>query len=231
MGTSGLLQKKLGRREVRGRRVANHITDDQVRAQYINAMGEELGALCHELDNDLAWLHHKWLEFKELYLRGPERIDLLNKSASNFFYFLQKLMYEDAMLHLARLTDPPSVGRNRRQTLTVRRLPELISNQTLLANLQDALKDVTKTCDFARTWRSTRLAHTDREVLQKGVVSMLPAVTSDQVVAAANSIHAVLRIVEQHYGRPASIMFSDPWGAKSLVHCLERAARERASKP
>ena len=55
-----------------------HLTDDDVRAEYVRAMGLELGNLCHELQTDLAWLDQKWLEFGELFQQGQRRIDLLN---------------------------------------------------------------------------------------------------------------------------------------------------------
>ncbi len=60
------------------------LTDDELHAEYVRVMGSDLGQLCHELQNDLVWLGHKWSEFQELFARGPERIELLNKAASNF---------------------------------------------------------------------------------------------------------------------------------------------------
>jgi hypothetical protein len=30
-------------------------------------MGPDLGTLCHELQNDLVWIGHKWNEFQELF--------------------------------------------------------------------------------------------------------------------------------------------------------------------
>jgi hypothetical protein len=68
-------------------------------------MGPELGSLYHELEEEVDWLQQKWNEFRELFAKGAERIELLNTVAPNFFYMLHKLMFEDAMLHLCRLTD------------------------------------------------------------------------------------------------------------------------------
>ena len=100
-------------------------SEDGLRAGYVEVMGPELGNTRKSLQNDFAWLQRKWMEFGELFQRGQDRIDLLNSTASNFFYFLNKLLYEDALLHIARITDPAeSFGR---QNLSVTRLAGAIA--------------------------------------------------------------------------------------------------------
>ncbi len=83
------------------------MTDEELGAEYVRVMGSDLGQLCGELRDDVDWLRRKWSNFQELFGKGQERIDLLNRAASNFFYFLHRLFFEDAMLHLCRLSDPP----------------------------------------------------------------------------------------------------------------------------
>jgi hypothetical protein len=68
------------------------------REEYVRLRGTDLGGLFHELKLKEEWLRDKWAVFAELFEKGSERIDLLNRTASNFFYFLGKLLYEDAML-------------------------------------------------------------------------------------------------------------------------------------
>ena len=41
-------------------------------------MGPELGSLYHELEEEVDWLQQKWNEFRELFAKGAERIELLN---------------------------------------------------------------------------------------------------------------------------------------------------------
>ena len=48
-------------------------------------MGPDLGQLCHELRDDFDWLRRKWSIFQELFDKDRERVELLNKVASNFF--------------------------------------------------------------------------------------------------------------------------------------------------
>ena len=193
-----------------------------VKAECIRVMGPDLGLLYFELQEDSDWLRHKWKEFQELFGGGPERIELLNTVASNFFYFLMKLLYEDTMLHLSRLTDPPkSAGK---ETLTVMRLAELIHDPGFKVSVQDQAAQTKKCCEFARQWRNERLAHTDLLSLRKGMASTLPKVSSKQIDDAVKSIRDLLNCVGKQYSLPQFGLLSDPWGAKALVYYLEKAA-------
>ena len=54
----------------------------------------------------------KWNDFVELFGTKETRIDLLNGSAPRFFRIVQNVLWEETLLHLARLTDSPdSVGK------------------------------------------------------------------------------------------------------------------------
>jgi hypothetical protein len=203
-------------------------TNEEVRAEYASLMGDDLGCLCYELQDDLEWLRYKWSEFQELFGKGPERIELLNKVASNFFYILQKLLYEDAMLHLCRLTDPP--GNRCQENLTLLRLAKLISEQEFSARVQEDAEEVQKKCEFARKWRNKRLAHTDLMSLRNERASPLPSVTCQDIEDALKSMDALLNSVEQHYDVPPSALAYDPFAARSLVHYLEKAVRAEESE-
>jgi AbiU2 len=165
------------------------------------------------------------LEHGELYRSGQERIDLLNSVASSFFLFLNNLFYEDAILHLCRLTDPPQMGV--KDNLTVMRLPELDLDPPLKAAVQVNAGAVEKSCAFARTWRNKSLAHTDLGVRRGGLVTSLPAVNPTDIEEGMKSIQNMLRSVEEYYGRPHSISISNPWGSKSLVAYLEHSKKLR----
>jgi hypothetical protein len=186
-------------------------------------MGPELGPLCRELRDDFDWLRHKWSEFQELFGKGQERIDLLNTVASNFFHFLHRMLFEDAMLHLCRLTDRPRMVD--RETLTVRALNDRVSDPALKASMEIKTEEVRENCQFARKWRNRRLAHTDLITLREGHALALPPVDSANIDTALKSIDDLLTLVEDHYGLPHVLLGSDPWGAKPLIYHLERAKR------
>src|ERR1700693_3758053 len=119
-------------------------------------MGPELGSLCYELREQLDWLKHKWMELEQLFAKGAERIELLNTVAPNFFYILHKLMFEDAMLHLCRLTDSSQTKVRvekrveTRNNLSVMALADLISDNALKKRVTAQAIQVKKNCKFAR---------------------------------------------------------------------------------
>jgi hypothetical protein len=201
------------------------MTDQELGTEYVRAMGSDLGQLCGELRDDVDWLRRKWSNFQELFAKGQERIDLLNRAASNFFYFLHRLFFEDAMLHLCRLSDPPKtrLRTGDRENLSVLALSALVSDPVLKASVGTKTDQVRKNCEFARKWRNQRLAHTDLTNRRKGHALTLPAVTGNDIESALKSIGDLLTVIEDHYGLPHSVLGPDPWGAKSLVHYLEKA--------
>lgn len=129
-----------------------------------------MGSLCHELREDVDWLQNKWMEFQHLFGAGMERIELLKTVAPNFFGFLHKMMFEDAMLHVCRLTDSVEtrVGKATRRNLTVLALPDAISDLAFRNEVAALANESRRKCEFARPLRSRRLAHTDLELALQG---------------------------------------------------------------
>jgi len=201
------------------------MTDDEVRAEYVQVMGPDLGNLQHELQNEVAWLLRKWNEFGELYKDDHDQIELLNRVASNFFHFLQTWFYEDAMLHISRLTDAPETGgRSKQANLTVMRLPLVISDATLKANVEASVDQARARSQFARDWRNKRIAHADLDVRHKGYAAALPAVTRKDIEESAEALSKPVRLVNEHFGHQSLLWtLSDPWGVSSLVYHLKRA--------
>jgi AbiU2 len=128
------------------------LTEDDIRSQKRARMGEALGDLCFLLWKELTWLHIKWEEFRTLYGTSEKEIALLNAVAPNFFGRLQEVLWQDLMLHISRLTDPPrSVGRD---NLSIRRLPALIEELSLKAEIENLVAEGVARSDFARDWRN-----------------------------------------------------------------------------
>jgi hypothetical protein len=201
------------------------ITHDAERAEYIRRMGPELGLVCHELQDDSGSLIYRWSELQELFRGGPERFDLLNSVASNFFHLVSQVMYEDAILHLCRLTDRPEVFGN--EILTVKRLPKLISDPTLKIAVHTKVDDAWARCEFARRWRHEKLAHTNLETFRLGVAAPLPAVTAEHISDAIKAIRDILTSIGDHFGLPHNIWTTSPWGSRALVACLEHDRKLR----
>jgi len=99
-------------------------------------MGKELGTQFYALWQEFNWLAMKWGEYEVLYGGGSMRLDLLNGSAPAFFWMVGKVLLEDMLLHISRLTDPPASGKDRdKGNLTIRNLPGFVEDATTRAAL------------------------------------------------------------------------------------------------
>lgn len=155
---------------------------DEVRNEYIAVLGPELGKVYYLLYNELAWLHLKWGQFRALFGDTPTRVDLLNAAAPVFFRVVQDSLWEDTLLHLARMTDSPtSCGK---ANLTFRRLPMLIAGPALQDELTKLVDNAVVKCNFARDWRNKHIAHTDLQLALQESTQPL-AVASRKLVSEA----------------------------------------------
>jgi len=104
-------------------------TADEAKKQNVAKMGEPLGNQYSALWQEVAQLYINWAEFVELYGTKPQRIELLNRAAPAFFRMIQDRLWETTVMHLARLTDPPtSMDQKDKQNLTIKNLPGLIAD-------------------------------------------------------------------------------------------------------
>lgn len=140
----------------------------ETKAGNIDAMGGALGALYSELWQSLALIYSYWNEYVVLFGTKPQRIEILNRTAPFFFRMLQDELWEVSLLHLARLTDPPtSIGKGGRTNLTIQALPELIADQTLKDEVLRLVEIAIAQTEFCRDWRNRRIAHRDLKLALK----------------------------------------------------------------
>jgi len=210
--------------------MATHRTAKEVEQHPIEVMGEELGTLYHALWNELGWLFSKWGEYVELFGTKPSRIELVNRVAGHFFRIVQDSLWEGCLLHIARLTDPPrSAGR---ENLTIKRLPDLITNEEIKIHLSGLIQVAVEKADFCRDWRNRRIAHKDLGLAMKTGVESLKPGSRAAVKEVLGSISDVLNAVSGHY-MDSTTMFEGAGGsdnAVSLLYVLDdglRAGEER----
>jgi hypothetical protein len=166
--------------------------------EHIDVMGEELGRIYNSLNNEVAWLQDKWNIYQQLYMKAPERIELLNKVASHFFGVIQDVQIKDVILHLATLTDPPESGKNK-ENLTLQRLPNLLSDLTLKNNVETLVSTAFAACETARTLRNKSIAHRSLDLAIASETVPLPNITPADIRTALAAILAVLNCLESHY--------------------------------
>lgn len=173
------------------------LTAEQVRDESVAAMPAPLGELHYALYNEVAWLHLKWKDFRALFARSPETIELLNAAAPAFFHELQRMTWEDVLLHLCRLTDPPqSVGHD---NLTVRRLPDSIPDANLQNQVRPLVDAANQKTQFARDWRNRRLAHKELPPTAGQTAQALASASRQHVEDALAAIRRTMNCIEQHY--------------------------------
>jgi hypothetical protein len=183
-------------------------------------MGSELGQLHHELSQQLMWLHSKWAEYRALYGHSAETVQRLNAAAPFFFGILQRILFDDVMLHLARLTDPPtSFGR---ENLTFQRLPPLV-DQRIRRKVERGVKRVLKATEFARDRRNRTIAHCDLPTLRNLHPKRLAHASRLRVGRALAEMARLMNDVESHY-EGSEVMYrgiSEPGGAQTLLWKLQ----------
>ena len=104
------------------------------------------------------------------------------------------------MSHLARLTDSAkSAGK---ENLTVRSLPDLVSDPSLKAELETHVADIKQKTQFCRDWRNRRFAHHDLLLAtQDSRAAPLEPATKEKIVAALQAVSDMLNVMERFYYR------------------------------
>ena len=219
--------------------MARDLTADEVREEHLASMGPRLGPVYNALWNEVAWLHAKWHEYKELYGEKPTRLELLNRAAGFFFRIVQDTLWEDTLLHIARLTDPPGSGR--RQNLTVFRLRSLVDDPKLRQQLDALLTEVQLKTQFARDWRNRHIAHRDlAKALGEGAEPLAGA-SRNHVDESLQALATVLNQVNTVYLKSTLLfdVITPMTGGVALLYVLrdglaageKRLERLRAGRP
>jgi hypothetical protein len=177
--------------------MAESLHSEQVRNKSVVAMPTPLGDIHHWLHDELGWLHIKWSDFRRLYATGQERVDVLNTAAPAFFNQLERMMLEDVLLHLCRITDPvKSVGRD---NLTIMRIPDAIPDLALRGVVGPLVDNAKQKSQFARDWRNRRLAHQELPALQGQLAATLPPPSVQNIEDALAAIRKAMNHIERHY--------------------------------
>jgi hypothetical protein len=204
--------------------MAQSKTAQQVRDEHLSVLGQDLGSLYHALYNEVTWLHAKWNQYRILFAESPARIELLNDVAGFFFRVIQDVLWEDIVLHLARLTDPPqSVGKD---NLTLLRLAEAVKEPALSLEVKNLAEQAKAAADFARVWRNRHLAHRDLALAVDDRATPLPGISREKIDRALAGAGAVLNKIESHFWQSevAFAQFIQPLGdAESLAYYLQVA--------
>ena len=198
---------------------------EEVRADYVSAMGENLGSVFFELHRKLVELHILWQQYRQLFGSEPETVYLLNRTAGLFFMIVQDEIWDSVLLGISRMTDPPRNGR--RKNLTLRSLPEMISDPTLRDKVIALCDSAVSEASFAREHRNKRIAHQDHDYLSDNAANPLNGISRERVEAMLAALRAVLNYLNAHFCDRTTMyeMFVDDSGAKLLIQKLRKLER------
>jgi hypothetical protein len=208
---------------------AAHKSAEEVEAEHLRVLGPQLGPLYHALHNEIAWLHAKWTQYHHLYSTA-DNVELLNVTAGFFFRVVQDVMWSDAMLHIARLTDAPrSTGKD---NLTLFRLAGTIEDVALAARVESLVESAKTEAAFARDWRNRHLAHRDLHLALDSGAQPLPVVTHDQMERVLASLRMIMHEIELNYWNSTTAyeFFVASDDAESLTYYLSEAVKAEGLK-
>ena len=198
---------------------------EEVRADYIFAMGQELGANFYELYRELVELHVLWQQYRQLFGDTTDTVQLLNRTAGLFFKIVQDELWDSVLLGVSRMTDPPATGKNK--NLTVQSLPPLITDSALRVEAQDLCTKAVAAAEFAREHRNKRIAHQDHNYLSNRNSNPLSGISRAAVENMLAVLRDVLNLLDNHF-RDNTVLyedFVDDSGARLLVHKLSSLER------
>ena len=145
-------------------------------------------------------MSYRWKIFCQLFDSGPENISALNERGGNVFELLQRLILDDLMLSLSRLTDPAVSGKNKNASLRnfLEKAKPRLSGAVIaeVESLQSKLDGLVRN---VRVHRDKSLAHSDLNHASK--VSALPIVTYDELELAMKYVKEIIIKVAWEAGR------------------------------
>jgi hypothetical protein len=209
---------------------ASERTAAEAKADNIAVMGQSLGEQYSALWQELVWLYRVWGEYVELYGTKPSRVELLNRAAGSFFRVVQDGLWEQTLLHIARLTDPAmSAGK---PNLSIRSLLSAIDDPTAKDAVSKRIDEALEASAFCRDWRNRRIAHRDLDLALERPSQPLAPASRVQVRSALDRIADVMNAVSQHYLDSETHFESTlhPGGGASLLYLLDSALELRAER-
>jgi hypothetical protein len=210
--------------------MASAKSDGEVKPEYIQYMGRELGSLFNALSDEVTWLHIRWAEYTELYGTKASRIDLLNRTAPLFFKIVQDSLLEDTILHITRLTDLPSSFK--KDKLTIQRLPSLIVDKTLSGEVSRLVEDALSKSASCRDWRNRHIAHKDLQLALDEGARPLEPISRESMKLGLEAIGRVLNAISEHYMKSSTAFDATPrtQGAIALLFVLDDGLKKNEER-
>ena len=145
-------------------------------------------------------IHIRWKLFRQLYGKNQARIDLMNATAGAFFSHLHYILFDNIILFIANITDPPqSVGKD---NLTLSQLLKQIKNLNA-SQLYDRLQKILEKIEDMKTpfkeHRHKRIAHHDLTIRLNENDEVLPGISRQTIEDMLKEIRGFMNAVEYYF--------------------------------
>ena len=207
---------------------ASHRTAEAAKAEHVRLMGDDLGTIYSALWQEVAWVHGKWSDFVALFGTKESRVDLLNAAAPAFCRLVQDSIWENVLLHIARLTDPPATAK--KQNLTIQRLPALVNPAKSRTLVDSKVQAALQACAFARDWRNRHIAHSDLDLKVSETAKPLEFASRQSVMLALGALSDVLNAVAAEYFDSTSFFDTLDGDALALLYVIDDGLRADAQR-
>ena len=187
-------------------------TPEEVRQEYIDRLGPELGVVFDKLRVEWATGWIKLNEIRSLY-GNHENVKYVNSFGGLFFGHIQGILRDDLLLNITRLTDPVNSGGSKKN-LTIQLLPNLIDNldnrELSREEVDECVKTAVESSRFARDWRNRHIAHRDYKLELRHIahqdynlelddknVEPLEDANRRKIDHALTRVHSVLNLINE----------------------------------
>jgi hypothetical protein len=183
------------------------------------------------LQREVIWAHAYWINYRQLFGKSKERVDLLNNCAGEFFFIVQDALLTDVQLSLSRLADRPTTSGQENATI------ERLSNEIAALNTSQLSTDLTgllqryrDRCEKIKQRRHKQIAHADLGALlqQHGsTAANLPEPSRQEIEDALEVLRDFMNAVDAHFttSHMGYEHFKSRNDGESLVWTLKKGLR------
>ena len=191
-------------------------------------LAPDLEELFHPINNEVTWLHTIWELYLQLYCATDKNYDIMNSTAPQFFAILQNVLFEQLILIVGRLTDPPTtLGKENASIAMLIEKVKAHDSLQLANSMQKKLDEFRIEHAAFRTWRNKRVNHDDMATLLGKSADLMPEIPRrqaqtaiDQLAGIMNEFSEVLQGSTQIY-KPFMVAKGD---GNALLQALQMAS-------
>lgn len=207
--------------------MGNTRTLSETKSQMIEKMGIEFGTYFHFIRFEIVLLTIKWSHFRTLFATKKSRIELMNETAPLHFQIMQKVLWENILLGICKITDVVETLK-KEKNLSVREMPQFVNDIVFAKELENEISLIIEDVKEYKNVRHKLIAHNDYDSIinNKGAL-WLNGLTYDGMGKIVDHICTVFNKVSNKYLGEITLfdINSEDRTALSLLRKLEKSLR------